>query len=81
MLCGRPVRPQQILGRSPERLTLDELKSLAGKVVAIEIYTPEATPLRTIQTIGDSAEDCIAQLAGRGLDPRHFEFTVLKAPF
>lgn len=81
MPFGSPVKTQQIIGHSPERLTLDELKSVAGKVVAIEIYTPRTTPLRTIQTIGDSAEDCIAQLAGRGLDPRQFEFTMLKAPF
>jgi hypothetical protein len=81
MLFGRPVRPEPIIGRPAERLTLDESKALVGKVVAIERYTPEATPLRTIQGIGDSAEECIAQLAGRGLDPFQFEFIMLKPPF
>jgi hypothetical protein len=75
------VRQQEVIGRPPEQLSLGELKSLVGKVVAIERYTPEATPLRTIQGIGDSAGDCIEQLAHRGLDPLQFEFIMLKPPF
>jgi hypothetical protein len=68
-------------GRSPEQLSLAELTALEGRVVAVEIYTPETLPLRRIEAIGESAEDCAAQLAARGLDPRRFEFVVLKAPY
>jgi hypothetical protein len=80
MLFSARIEPERVIGRSPDRLSLDEIASLAGKVVALEIYTPEMTPLRTIEAIGETAEDCIRQLAARGRDPRHFEFTVLKAP-
>lgn len=69
------------MGRSPERLSIAELMALAGKIVAIEVYTPETTPIRTIQAIGDSAEECVAQLTASGADPRRFEFTMLKAPY
>lgn len=69
------------IGRAPEQLTPAEAIALAGKFVALELYSPETTPLRRIQAIGDSPEDCIRELRGRGLDPRHHEFTRLKAPF
>ncbi len=68
-------------GRSPEQLTIAELMALEGRVVALEIYTPETLPLRRIEAIGETAEECAAQLAARGLDPRRFEFVVLKAPY
>jgi hypothetical protein len=67
--------------RAPESLTLAEAIDLAGQFVALELYSPETTPLRLIQAIGESPEDCIRQLAARGLDPRHYEFTRLKPPF
>jgi hypothetical protein len=47
----------------------------------LELYSPATTPLRVIEAIGESPEDCIRQLAERGLDPRHYEFTRLKPPF
>jgi hypothetical protein len=75
------IMAERLFGRSFERLSIEELTSLAGKIVALEIYTPETTPVRTIQATGDTAEDCMAQLAARGLDPRNFEFTMLKAPY
>lgn len=81
-MAFRPhIQPERTIGRALERLSIDELASLAGKFVAIEIYTPKTTPLKTIQAIGDSAGECIAQLASRGLDPRNFEFTMLKPPY
>jgi hypothetical protein len=64
-------------GRSPERLTLEERLALAGKYIALEIYTPENLALRRIEAIGDSLGDCIRALRERGLDPRRFEFTRL----
>jgi hypothetical protein len=81
MLPTRSVVPARILGRSPERLSLAEQIDLVGMTVALELYTPETVPLRRIEAIGETAEDCIAQLAARGLDPRRFEFVVLKPPY
>jgi hypothetical protein len=69
------------IGRAPERLTLNQAIDLAGQFVALELYSPATTPLRVIEAIGESPEDCIRQLAERGLDPRHYEFTRLKPPF
>lgn len=69
------------IGRAPESLTLDEAIDLAGQFVALELYSPDTAPLRLIQAIGESPEDCIRDLAARGLDPRHYEFTRLKPPF
>ena len=68
----------KILGRAPERLTLEEQQALAGKFIALEIYSPETTPLRRIEAIGDSVTECIRQLKARGLDPQKFEFSRLK---
>jgi hypothetical protein len=70
-----------VLGRSPDRLTLTERLALAGKTIALEIYTPETLPLRRIEAIGDSIEECIRQLVQRGLDPKSFEFTHLPPPY
>ncbi len=70
---------ERALGRSPDRLTLEERQTLAGKFVALEIYTPEALPLRRIEAIGDSLADCVRMLKARGLDPTQFEFSPLKA--
>jgi hypothetical protein len=60
---------------------LDERLELAGKYVALEVYTPEALPLRRIEAIGDSLEECLRMLQSRGLDPRKFEFTRLAPPY
>jgi hypothetical protein len=68
------------MGRSPDSLRLDEALAFAGKCVALEIYSPATTPLRRIEAIGDTVEECLGQLVARGLDPRNFEFTRLKAP-
>ena len=73
--------PLKAEGRAPEQLSIAELTALEGRVVALEIYTPETLPLRRIEALGETAEECMAQLAARGLDPRHFEYTVLKAPY
>jgi hypothetical protein len=73
--------PKQAIGRAPERLTLEERLALTGKFVAVEIYTPEALPLRRIEAIGDSVEDCARQLTQRGHDPARFEFLRLEPPY
>jgi hypothetical protein len=69
------------LGRNPDRLTLAERLSLMGKYIALEIYSPDTTPLRRIEAIGDSLAGCVGALQSRGLDPRHFEFHRLPPPY
>ena len=71
----------QAIGRSPDRLSLAERFALAGKYIALEIYTPEATPLRRIEAIGDSVEECIRQLVARNLDPTRYEFIRMSPPY
>lgn len=65
------------LGRSPDSLTLQERKQVAGKWAALELYTPKTLPLRRMEAIGDSVAECVRVLRDRGLDPLTFEFVVL----
>jgi hypothetical protein len=73
--------PRAAIGRNPDRLTLEERMALAGKYVAMEIYTPAALPLRRIEAIADSIDACVRVLKERGLDPLQFEFTRLAWPY
>jgi hypothetical protein len=73
--------PARAIGRAPEVLTLEERLALAGKFVALEIYSPETLPLRRIEAIGDLVPECIRQLVERGLDPARFEFSRLGPPY
>ena len=73
--------PDRAVGRCPDQLTLDERFELAGKYIAMEIYTPATLPLRRIEAIGDSIAACVRMLKGRGLDPAHFEYTRLPPPY
>ena len=57
--------PRRAIGRSPDRLSLDERRALVGKYIALEIYTPEDLPLRRIEAIGDSVQECARQQIGR----------------
>jgi hypothetical protein len=72
--------PRAALGRAPENLSFEERRALAGKCVAVQIYSPATLPLRRIEVIGDSAAECIGQLRKRGLDPTGFEFLRLAPP-
>jgi len=71
----------EAIGRSPDRLTLPERLALTGKYIALEIYTPEALPLRRIEAIGDSMAECVRTLKSRGLDPAKFEYSRLPRPY
>ena len=62
------------IGRAPDHLSIEERAELAGKHIALEIYTPDALPLRRIEAIGDSVEECVRMLRSRGLDPLRFEY-------
>ena len=68
------------MGVAPDRLTMKEQLALAGKWIAMEVYTRETQPARVIAAVGDSAADCMRQLAAQGLDPAKFEFRPLKRP-
>ena len=81
MAATSVIDPKKILGRAPERLTLEEMHALAGKFIALEVYSPETLPSRRIEALGDSVDDCVGQLIARGLDPKRFEFTRLKQAF
>jgi len=41
--------PKQAIGHAPEDLNLQERKALTGKMIALEIYSPETLPLRRIE--------------------------------
>jgi hypothetical protein len=71
----------RVLGRNPDRLTPAERLTLAGKYIALEIYSPDTIPLRRIEAIGDSLAECLRTLKSRGLDARMFEFTRLAPPY
>ncbi len=58
-----------------------EAAALQGKWIALEIYSPERLPLRRIEAVGDSVDECMRQLSERGLDPRRFEFVPFTLPF
>ena len=81
MVAKAVNRADRAIGRSPDALTIEERFELSGKYIALEIYTPDALPLRRIEAIGDSIEDCLRMLQSRGLDPAKFEFTLLKPPY
>jgi len=81
MILNSHVDPRKLVGSYPERLSLEQLRGLAGYMVALELYTPETVPVRRIEAIGETVEECMAGLAARGLDPRHFEYSMLKAPY
>jgi len=73
--------PNDFLGKAPEGLSLKERMALAGKWIALELYTPETLPLKVIDAIGESAADCIRQLEARGQNPRGYEFSVFPKAF
>ena len=72
---------EKILGRSPDQLTLEERRALAGNWMALEIYTPKTLPLRVIEALGSNIAECVEMLRRRGLDPFKFEYTPLKPPY
>lgn len=75
------LAPEKFVGRSIDRLALDEREALIGKFVAQEIYSPATLPLQRVEALGDSIQDCVKQLRARGLDPLNFEFIRLDPPY
>ena len=81
-----------VVGKAPDDLTLNERAELAGKYIALELYSPtvlgeiggkpEVTVrLRRIEAIGNSPEECVRQLKDAGADPGNYEYTRLKPAF
>lgn len=81
MRLGASIDSKAVIGRPLDRLTLQERIRLAGKFVALALYDPKTLPLRRIEAIGDSTEECLRLLEERGLDPRDFEFQRLAPPY
>jgi hypothetical protein len=77
MTASAAKDPRLAIGRSPDRLTLPERAALTGKYIALEFYSPKTLPLRRIEAIGDTLEECIRTLKSRGLNPAQFEYTRL----
>ncbi|HXE15001.1 MAG TPA: hypothetical protein VN633_22945 [Bryobacteraceae bacterium] len=75
------MRSERFIGRPLDSLTLKERWHFAGYWVALEIYSPERLPLRTIEALAPSAKECANQLRSRGLDPARFEFSALPQPY
>lgn len=73
--------PKTLIGREPERLTLDEHNAIVGQWIALEIYDPQRLPLRRIEAVGASIAECVADLRARGLDPERFEFVLVRPPY
>ncbi|MCX6599505.1 MAG: hypothetical protein NTV70_24385 [Acidobacteria bacterium] len=72
---------QAVIGLSPEVLSIAQRRALAGRWIALEVYTPQTLPLRLIQAVGATPEECAAALRARGLDPVQFEFSVLQPAY
>jgi non-ribosomal peptide synthetase component F len=81
MILNSGVDPRKVVGLCLDRLSVKQAAALSGYMVALELYSPETGPVRRIEAIGETAEECAAELAARGLDPRHFEYVMLKAPY
>jgi hypothetical protein len=71
------MKPGELLGRSPDNLSIQERTALRGQWIAMPVYSPETLPLRRIVAIGRSPADCMQQIAGLGLDPTTFEYTLV----
>lgn len=65
-----------LVGREPERLSINERRALLGRWIALPVYTPARMPLRRIEAVGNSPADCIRELRARGLSPAEFEFSI-----
>lgn len=81
MIANGAKGSERAIGRSPDQLTLQERILLAGKYIALEVYSPATIPLRRIEAIGDSTSECVQMLKARGLDPTRFEYIMLELPY
>ena len=72
---------RKLIGQPIDGMSLDDRWKFSGVWVALEVYTPQEMPLRIIEAAGASAQECIQQLASKGLDVSRFEFIPLPQPY
>ena len=72
---------EPVIGLSPDLLSIAQRRALAGRWIAMELYKPHTLPLRLIQAVGTTPEECAADLRRRGLDPNQFEYSVLQPAY
>lgn len=81
-----------LVGRRVDDLSLPERLQYANQWIALKKYTPPKkivaggveypdVKIRIVEAAGSSAQNCIAQLKSRTLDPAEYEFTILKPPY
>lgn len=78
---SQPEMARKLIGQPMDGLSLADRWKFSGVWVALEIYTPQTLPLRTIEAVGGSAAECIQNLVSRGLDANRFEFIPLPQPY
>lgn len=76
----RQIDPNRFLHRSPDSFNPSEWRAIHGLWAAYEIYSPQTTPLRRIQALGASPEECMKAVAAQGLDGCNFEYIPLHSP-
>ncbi len=81
MTASPETDARRVIGRSPDRLTIKERFELAGRFIALRLYTPRTIPFHRIEAIGRSTQECIRQLQSRSLDPANFEFVLVTPPY
>lgn len=72
---------EKFVGRSPDRLTLDEREALVGYYMARKIYSPKNLALQRIEAVGKSVADCVQNLKRAGKDPLDYEFVRFNPPY
>ncbi len=70
----KSIDPSSLRGLEPDMLSFDQRLALAGRWIAVDIYTPRTLPVRRIVVVGESAVDCARQLAEQGEDPSRYEY-------
>lgn len=72
---------EKFVGRSVDRLTLDEREALVGYYMARQVYSPKNLALQRIEAVGDSVAACVESLKQAGKDPLEYEFTRFNPPY
>jgi hypothetical protein len=75
------MNDSKYVGKPIDGLALADRWALAGKWVALELYSPERLPLRIIRAVGPDARTCIGQIKKEGADPALFEYVALEQPY
>ena len=71
----------KFVGRTPDRLTLDEREALVGYYMARQVYSPKNLALQRIEAVGESVAACVENLKRAGKNPLEYEFTRFNPPY